>query len=100
MISKEDAKHIAHLSRIELADGELIKIGNDLSAIVEYVKKLNEVDTKDIALLNGGSDAVNEMRKDSETKEQKELSAPESVARLVNAAPAREKGYIKVKSVF
>ena len=100
MISREEAKHIADLARIDLSDNERTTIGEDLSVVVEYVKKLSEADTTNTASLNGGTDVVNALRDDVQTKEQKELCSPETVAALINAAPAKEKGYVKVKSVF
>ena len=50
--------------------------------------------------MNGGTDLLNRMRKDSETPDSKILCNPEESALLMNAAPAKERGYVKVKSVF
>lgn len=47
-ISKEIVKHIALLSRLELKDEEIEVYQQQLSRILEYVEKLNEVDTKDV----------------------------------------------------
>lgn len=100
MISKDEVKHIAHLARVELTADELEHIGKDLSKILEYVNKLNTIDTKDIAPLNGGTDLMQQTRADVQTDEVKEISNPETTAMLVNAAPAKQDGYVKVKSVF
>lgn len=100
MILHDKTKHIADLARIHLSNEELEKIGKDLSKILDYVWKLNELDTKDVAPLNGGTDLMHVVRDDVKRKESEVLCAPETVAELVNAAPAKEKGYVKVKSVF
>lgn len=101
MISSEEIKHIAHLARIELMPEQEEKIGKDLSKILEYVNQLSALDTKDISPLNGGTDLVQQARADEQTDEyQKELCNPTITAQLVNAAPAKESGYVKVKSVF
>ncbi|MEK7636636.1 MAG: Asp-tRNA(Asn)/Glu-tRNA(Gln) amidotransferase subunit GatC [Patescibacteria group bacterium] len=100
MISHDEVKHIAHLARVELTADELEWIGTDLSKILEYIGQLNDVDTTDIAPLNGGTDLVNAMRTDAQTEESKRLHNSEESAFLVNSAPAKERGYIKVKSVF
>ena len=97
MISEEETKYIAELARLNLSDEELQKIGKDLSGILDYVKKLSEVDTKNILPLNGGTDFINQMRNDVQKSETVYLRSPETVASLVNAAPAKEKGYVKVK---
>lgn len=47
-ISKEIVRHIALLSRLELKDEEIEVYQQQLSRILEYVEKLNEVDTKDV----------------------------------------------------
>jgi aspartyl-tRNA(Asn)/glutamyl-tRNA(Gln) amidotransferase subunit C len=100
MIPKEEVKHIAHLARLALSEKEIESLGADLGKILEFVKKLGEVDTNNIAPLNGGTDLINQMRDDVKTPEHETISNPETVAELVNAAPAKEKGYVKVKSVF
>lgn len=101
MLSSDEVKHIAHLARIELTPDEQEKIGNDLSKILEYVNQLSALDTKDIAPLNGGIDLVQQTRSDEQTDAYKEeLCNPETAACLVNAAPAKQDGYVKVKSVF
>ena len=49
---KFDQQSIAHLeklARIELTADERKRLTSQLSAIVEYVEKLQEVDTKDVA---------------------------------------------------
>lgn len=47
-ISVEMVNHIALLSRLEFKEEEIVKFQEQLSRIIEYVEKLNEVDTKDI----------------------------------------------------
>lgn len=100
MISKEETKHIAGLSRIDFSDEELEMVGHDLSEIVGYVEKLKELNTADISPLNGGTELVNQMRDDAERDSTFSLRSGETKASLVNAAPATEREYVKVKSVF
>lgn len=47
-ISKEQVKHIAMLSRLQLSENELEMYQEQLSRILDYVEKLNELDTKEI----------------------------------------------------
>lgn len=100
MLSQEEVKKIADLARVHLSQTECERMETELSVTVDYVKKLSELDTKDITPINGGSDLFNNLRQDMQTPRTHELSSPEIAAGLVNAAPAKNKGYVKVKSVF
>jgi len=44
-ISKEEVKHIAMLSRLELNEEEIVVYQEQLSRILDYIEKLNEIDT-------------------------------------------------------
>ena len=43
MISKEEVKHIAKLSRLELTDNEVEKMQKDLFAILDYFNVLKKI---------------------------------------------------------
>ena len=45
MISKDDVKYIASLSRIHLRDEEVEHLTKDLSGILDYITKLESLDT-------------------------------------------------------
>jgi aspartyl-tRNA(Asn)/glutamyl-tRNA(Gln) amidotransferase subunit C len=47
-LSKEEVLHIAKLSRIELKEEEVEKFREQLSEILTFVEKLNELDTEGI----------------------------------------------------
>lgn len=47
-ISKEMVKHIAMLSRLEFQENEIELYGEQLSRILDYVDKLNEVNTEGV----------------------------------------------------
>ena len=48
MISKDDVRYIAHLSRIHLQDEEVEQLTKDLESILHYVEKLKKLNVKDI----------------------------------------------------
>jgi aspartyl-tRNA(Asn)/glutamyl-tRNA(Gln) amidotransferase subunit C len=50
-ISQEMIKKIAHLARLSFAEGDLQKISRQLTDIVSYVEKLNEIDTSKVVPL-------------------------------------------------
>jgi aspartyl-tRNA(Asn)/glutamyl-tRNA(Gln) amidotransferase subunit C len=47
-LSKEEVKHIAMLSRLELKEEEVEKFQTQLSGILDFVEKLGELDTEGI----------------------------------------------------
>jgi aspartyl-tRNA(Asn)/glutamyl-tRNA(Gln) amidotransferase subunit C len=49
LISEADVLHVARLARLDLAPGEIGPMAAELSAIVKYVQKLSELDTRDVA---------------------------------------------------
>jgi aspartyl-tRNA(Asn)/glutamyl-tRNA(Gln) amidotransferase subunit C len=87
IITREEIEHIALLSRLSLSEGEKDLFGPQLSGILDYMEKLNELDTKDIEPTSHVLSLSNVMRDD--------LSAP-SIARveaLMNAPSCTEKFY-------
>jgi len=63
-IDKETVEKIAHLSRLEMKDENLDAMQKDLSNILGWIDKLNELSTDDIEPLISMSDNVNIMRED------------------------------------
>ncbi len=48
-VTKADVDHVAMLARLEFEDEEKLEMAKQLSRIVEYVEKLGELDTEDVA---------------------------------------------------
>ena len=66
-IDTETVLKIARLSRIRINEGEAADIQEDLNRIVEFVKKLGEIDIDGIDEFNFGKTNIEDMRKDSIT---------------------------------
>ena len=66
-IDTETVLKIARLSRIKINEGESADIQRDLNRIVEFVKKLGEIDIDGIDEFNFGKTNIEDMRKDSVT---------------------------------
>jgi len=64
-IDTETVKKIARLSRIKITDIESADIQTDLNRIVEFVKKLSEVDVNGIGEFNFGTTYLEDMRLDN-----------------------------------
>jgi aspartyl-tRNA(Asn)/glutamyl-tRNA(Gln) amidotransferase subunit C len=63
-IDIESIKKIAHLARLEFDESSAEKMSKDMSQILDWVEKLNEVDTTDVEPLTTMSSEVNDMRED------------------------------------
>lgn len=65
-VTLQDLEKIAGLARLKLNDDEKSKFLGQLNQILEYVEKLNEVNTDGIEPLSHSLDLINVMRKDIE----------------------------------
>lgn len=63
-ISKEEIKKIAELSRLKLTENEEIRYAETISAVLEYMKILDEVDTTQIEPTYQVTDLENMVRED------------------------------------
>lgn len=63
-IDKSTVDHIAHLARIEFDDAGKEKMIEDMSKILTFMEKLNELDTTGVEPLIYMSDEVNVLRAD------------------------------------
>jgi aspartyl-tRNA(Asn)/glutamyl-tRNA(Gln) amidotransferase subunit C len=44
-LTRQQVEHVAHLARLSLTDEEIERYREQLSAVLEYAERLNEVDT-------------------------------------------------------
>lgn len=95
-ISKKDVEHIANLARIELTAAEKEKFAGELTAILDFVEKLNEVDTSNVLPLAGGIDLPNVLRPDEEL----DKSLESKQAEMLIQAPDKKGEWVRVKAVF
>jgi aspartyl-tRNA(Asn)/glutamyl-tRNA(Gln) amidotransferase subunit C len=86
-ISREEIEHIAVLARLSLSEEEKDLFGSQLSSILDYMEKLNELDTRDIEPTSHVLSLHNVMREDTLTS-----SIPREDA-LMNAPFRTEKFY-------
>jgi aspartyl-tRNA(Asn)/glutamyl-tRNA(Gln) amidotransferase subunit C len=95
-ISSEQVEHIAKLARIELTEKEKEKFTNELSSILDYVEKLNEVDTKNIESIQQITGLNNITRSDIEIRN------PKSEIRnnILNEASSKKDNYFKVPKIL
>ncbi|MDA0840239.1 MAG: Asp-tRNA(Asn)/Glu-tRNA(Gln) amidotransferase subunit GatC [Planctomycetota bacterium] len=63
-ISKEQVRHVALLSRIEMSDGEVEVFQSQLENILEYMDKLDELDTSAVRPMSSLMGLNNVFRED------------------------------------
>ncbi|MEZ5008696.1 MAG: Asp-tRNA(Asn)/Glu-tRNA(Gln) amidotransferase subunit GatC [Chitinophagales bacterium] len=84
---------LAELSRLEFNEAEKVEIQKDLTNILSFMEKLNEVNTDDVEPLVYINEAVNVVRED----EVRDVLKHEDVLRN---APIKDDTYIKVPKVI
>jgi len=95
MITKEEVEHLAKLARLGLTEKEMKEIQKDLSLILDYFNLLKEINTEGIEPTSHPILTKPYLRKDEVLK-----SPSEKIQKLIEMAPQKEKGYIKVKSIL
>jgi len=94
-ISSKEVEHIASLARIKLTDQEKKRFTKELSSILNYVQKLNEVDTKQAKAIEQITGLENITRDDQTQKKSKELRK-----RILNQAPKTKGDYFKTPKIL
>jgi aspartyl-tRNA(Asn)/glutamyl-tRNA(Gln) amidotransferase subunit C len=92
-ISVEQVRHVAQLARLELAPAEEQRLQVELSAILAYVDKLNELDTSDVEPTAQVGESGTPMRDDEV------INRPASGEMLANA-PVRDGSFFKVPKII
>jgi aspartyl-tRNA(Asn)/glutamyl-tRNA(Gln) amidotransferase subunit C len=92
-IDEQQVRRVALLGRLELSDQEVRQFSTQLSAIVEYIEKLNELDTDGVEPLAHCLPVHNIFREDVPRPS---LSNDEALAN----APEREGEYFKVPKIL
>lgn len=63
-VNDELVDHLAHLSRLRFTDAEKKEIREDLEQMIQFVDKLNEVDTTGLEPILHMSTEINRLRED------------------------------------
>ena len=98
MLTKEEVQHIAKLARLGLTEEEIEKYQKELSAILDYIEKLKEVDISGVEPTSHSVLMENVVREDKiSPTSAKATSGREKIMELF---PEKKDGYLKVKSIF
>lgn len=92
-VDKDTLHKVAHLARLTIKPEEEVKLLKDMSEILTWVNKLEEVDTKGVAPLTHMTSEVNAMRSD-------EAKQTISRADALKNAPKKNEKFFKVPKVL
>ena len=92
-ITKEDVEKIAELAKLDVSEDEIEMYRSHLDQILDYVQKLNELDTENIEptyYVQHSGDVLREDKAKSSLPREKALEN----------APAQTKGFVRVPRVI
>ena len=92
-LSRAEVEKVAALARLELSAEEVEHLSEDLSSILSYIAKLEELDTTEVEPTSHVVEMKTPFRDDVVTNE------PATDDALANA-PEREEGYFVVPSII
>lgn len=92
-IDRDTLNKIAHLARLEIDEKDIPKMMEDMSKMVSFVEKLNEVNTEGVEPLTTMSHEVNALR-DDVVKNQL------TKAEVLKNAPKKDTDFFRVPKVL
>jgi len=92
-IDKETLQKIAHLARLEFDEKDAEKMMQDMTNMVNFVEKLNEVDTTGVEPLTTMSHEINALRED-------EVKPHLAHDEALKNAPKKDADYFRVPKVL
>ncbi|MFH1461303.1 MAG: Asp-tRNA(Asn)/Glu-tRNA(Gln) amidotransferase subunit GatC [Patescibacteria group bacterium] len=95
MITKKQIEHVAKLARLGLAEKEKQKFKKELSAILDFVNQLNQVEADKVAPTAQVTGLENISRQDKARAKTKQ-----EIDKLLSLAPETKGRYVKVKAVL
>jgi len=93
MLREEEVEHIAKLARLNLTDQDANLYSQQLSDILDYVEKLQTINTDGVEETSQVTGLVNVMRDD-------EIQESGISNELVGSAPENSNGYVKVPKIL
>jgi aspartyl-tRNA(Asn)/glutamyl-tRNA(Gln) amidotransferase subunit C len=92
-LTVDEVRHVAELAKLRLTEAEIEQYAGQLSAILDYAGRLQEVDTSSVPPTPYVLPVVNVLREDTP---EPCLSNEEALAN----APDQEEGFFRVRAVF
>ncbi len=104
-VTEKDVSYVADLANLELTDTERARMVRDLNSILEYMDRLNQLDTSDVSPMTQVSDRYGDPAKKGTARfeyvmrpDQLRASLPHDVA--LQNAPRTDGNFFKVPKVI
>jgi len=94
MIPKQEVQHIAKLARIELSKKEEEKFQKELSSILDFVKKLDEINIVNVKKIGQITGLEGVVRDDNNVLKE------DFSDKILKQAPSKKGRYIKVPKIL
>lgn len=92
-LSREEVQHVAQLARLDFSDEEEQRMAAEMSQILDYVEKLDELDTSGVPPMSHVLDVTNVFRDD-------EIESRIDREQALEPAPETDDGYFQVPQVI
>ncbi len=92
-LSPQEVKHVASLARLGLSDEEVVRIGDQLSSILEHIAVLERVDTSSVTPTAQVTSLSNVFRAD-------EVTPSLSRDAILANAPRHRDGFFEVDAIL
>lgn len=92
-VTRKDVEHIAELARLKFADAELDSYTDQLNEILNYMEKLNELDTENVEPLSHPVEGSNVFRTD-------EVKSSISTEEALKNAPQKDEQFFHVPKII
>jgi aspartyl-tRNA(Asn)/glutamyl-tRNA(Gln) amidotransferase subunit C len=92
-LTREEVERVAFLAQLRLMPSELERLTGQLWSILQYMEKLNELDTSEVEPFTHAVDLSMTLREDIVT------NSPNTDAMLANA-PAKSKTFFRVPKII
>jgi aspartyl-tRNA(Asn)/glutamyl-tRNA(Gln) amidotransferase subunit C len=92
-VTRKDVEHIAELARLKFAEAEIDSYTEQLNEILNYIEKLNELDTENVEPLSHPVEGFNVFRED-------EVKPSVSTEEALKNGPEKDEHFFNVPKVI
>lgn len=92
-VTKKDVEYVAELARLEFSEDQKVKLQEDLNSVLQYIDKLNELDTDDVDIIVNPYYIENRFRED-------EIEPSMELSDVIKNAPMNLEEYVLVPKVI
>lgn len=92
-LSRQDVQHVAQLARLDFSDEEEERMAEEMGQILDYVEKLDELDTSGVPPMSHVLDVTNVFRDD-------EIESRIDREQALEPAPETDDGHFQVPAVI